>query len=209
MVRYLFRFGLLFYPALFFGYIKNHKMKKNFAAIFCLLSLFSLAQQQPTELDKSPMDMSYSPPNYPILKMNGKITEQPVARVIYSRPQKTGRVIFGGVVTYNQVWRLGANEATEIEFFKNVKINGKTLAKGRYSLYAICTETKWTIIFNTEKDIWGLAYNQKKDALRVDTPVQNIDTIVEAFTMYFEDMNGGTKLNILWDKVKVALPINF
>ena len=184
-------------------------MKTIFAAIFCLLAISCLAQQQPTELDKSPMDMSYSPPNYPILKMNGKVTEQPVARVIYSRPQKAGRTIFGGVVTYNQIWRLGANEATEIEFFKNVKINGKQLPKGRYTLYAICTETKWTIIFNTEKDIWGLAYNEKKDALRVDVPVQNTDTPAEALTMYFEDIKGGTALNILWDNVKVILPIYF
>ena len=184
-------------------------MKKVIAIIFCLTTISSLAQQQPTELDKSPMDISYSPPNYPILKMNGKITAQPAARIIYSRPQKAGRMIFGGIVAYNQIWRLGANEATEIEFFKNVKINGKTLPKGRYTLYAICSETKWTIIFSTEKDIWGLAYNGKKDALRTNVPVQNMDTTVEALTMFFGDMKGGTALNILWDNVKVALPIYF
>jgi hypothetical protein len=184
-------------------------MKKVFVVLFCLLSISSLAQQQPTELDKSPMDMSYSPPNYPILKMNGQVKEQPVARVIYSRPQKAGRTIFGGIVTYNQIWRLGANEATEIEFFKNVRINDKQLPKGRYTLYAICTETKWTIIFNTEKDIWGLAYNQKKDALRVDVPVQHADTPVEVLTIFFEDIKGGTALNIFWDNVKVVLPVYF
>jgi hypothetical protein len=184
-------------------------MKKVFAIIFCVIAISSLAQQQPTELDKSPMDISYSPPNYPILKMNGKVTEQPVARIIYSRPQKAGRTIFGGIVNYNQIWRLGANEATEIEFFKNVKINGKPLPKGRYTLYAICTETKWTIIFNTEKDIWGLAYNQKKDALRTDVPIHNTDTTVEALTVFFEDIKGGSELDILWDNVKVTLPIYF
>ena len=202
-------FQINFCPLCFLPDIKNHKMKKVFAIIFCFIAISSLAQQQPTELDKSPMDISYSPPNYPILKMNGKVTEQPVARIIYSRPQKAGRTIFGGIVTYNQIWRLGANEATEIEFFKNVKINGKPLPKGRYTLYAICTETKWTIIFNTEKDIWGLAYNQKKDALRTDVPIHNTDTTVEALTMFFEDIKGGSELNILWDNVKVALPIYF
>jgi len=184
-------------------------MKHFFAIVFCLITISSLAQQQPTELDKSPMDISYSPPNYPILKMNGKVTGQPVARIIYSRPQKAGRTIFGGVVTYNQIWRLGANEATEIEFFKNVKINGKSLPKGRYTLYAICAESKWTIIFNTEKDIWGLAYNEKKDALRIDVQVKNTDTTVEALTMFFEDIKEGAALNILWDNVKVVLPIYF
>ena len=85
--------------------------------LFCFFSLGAFAQQKPTDLDKSPMDMSYSPQNYPIIKMNGKTTAQPVARVIYGRPQKAGRVIFGGIVAYDQIWRLGANEATEIEFF--------------------------------------------------------------------------------------------
>jgi hypothetical protein len=184
-------------------------MKKVFLVVFYLITISSIAQQQPTELDKSPMDMSYSPPNYPILKMNGKVREQPAARIIYSRPQKAGRAIFGEVVTFNEIWRLGANEATEIEFFKNVKINGKPLPKGRYTLYAICTETKWTIIFNTEKDIWGLAYNQKKDVLRTDAPVQKTDTTTEALTMFFEDVKGGTSLNILWDNAKVILPIYF
>src|SRR5215213_9902757 len=76
-------------------------------------------------LDKSPMDMSYFPSDYPILKTQNKATASPVARVVYSRPQKDNRVIFGNLVEYNKVWRLGANEATEIEFFKDVSIAGK------------------------------------------------------------------------------------
>src|SRR6476620_3840718 len=73
-------------------------------------------------LDKSPMDMSYYPVNYPILKIQDKATEPLLARVIYGRPQKNGRVIFGELVEYGKIWRLGANEATEIEFYKDVKI---------------------------------------------------------------------------------------
>jgi len=143
------------------------------------------------------------------VKMDGKVKSAPVARVVYSRPQKLGREIFGGIVAYDKVWRMGANEATEIEFFKNVKIGSKTLDKGRYTMYGICTDTMWTIIFNTEKDVWGLYYNPKKDVLRVNEPVQKNDEPVEALTMYFEDTTGGTKLNILWDTTKVSLPINF
>ena len=65
------------------------------------------------------------------------------ARVIYGRPQKAGRPFFGpgGLVDYGQVWRLGANEATEIEFFESVRIGGKKIAKGRYTLYAVVNET--------------------------------------------------------------------
>lgn len=180
-----------------------------FLILFSFFSFSSFAQQKPTDLDKSPMDESYSPPNYPILKMDGKVKTAPVARVIYSRPQKLGREIFGGIVAYDKVWRMGANEATEIEFFKNVKIGSKTLEKGRYTMYAICTDTAWTIIFNTEKDVWGLYYNPKRDVLRVNEPVQKNGESVEALTMYFEDVKSGTRLNILWDTTKVSVPINF
>jgi hypothetical protein len=184
-------------------------MKKICVILFCLLSLYSIAQQKPTDIDKSPLDVSYSPANYPILKMNGKVKDSPAARVIYSRPQKLGREIFGGIIAYNQVWRLGANEATEIEFFKNVKIDGKTIQKGRYTLYAICTDTAWTIIFNTEKDVWGLYYNPKKDVYGTVVPVQKNNQTIDALTIYFDDMQNGTVLNILWDTVKVSMPIKF
>lgn len=184
-------------------------MKNIIAILFLFVCFSSSAQVQPTDLDKSPMDMNYSPQGYPILKMNGKAGAQPNCRVIYSRPQKAGRDIFGGIISYGQVWRLGANEATEIEFFKNVKIDGKIISKGKYTIYAICNPTKWTIILNSEKDVWGLYYNPKKDVLRTGVDVSMGEKIVEAFTMYFEDVKDGTNLVIMWDNVKVALPIKF
>jgi Protein of unknown function (DUF2911) len=184
-------------------------MKRICFALFSLFTVTAFAQQKPTDLDKSPLDYSYCPANYPILKMNGKVKSEPVARIIYSRPQKLGREIFGGIVEYGEVWRLGANEATEIEFFRNVKINGKTISKGRYTMYAICTDTVWTIIFNSEKDVWGLYYNPNKDVYRTDVPLQHTAEPVEALTIYFDDMKGGALLNIMWDTDKVSLPINF
>ena len=101
------------------------------------------------------MDMSYYPTNYPVLKIQDKNTEPLTARVIYSRPKKEGRTIFGGLVEYGKVWRLGANEATEVEFYQKVNIGGKKIAKGRYTLYAIVNESSWTFIVNKETDTWG------------------------------------------------------
>lgn len=184
-------------------------MKIVLSCLFGLFALCASAQQKPTDIDKSPMDVSYCPHNYPILKMSGKAGEQPYARVIYSRPQRNGRKIFGDVIHYNEIWRMGANEATEIEFFRNVKIGTKLVPKGRYTLYAICTESKWTIAFNTEKDYWGLLQNPKKDLLRVDVPVQKLTDPVEALTIYFEDVKGGTNLTVMWDEQKASLPIKF
>lgn len=183
-------------------------MKKVLALVCCVVTVNLFAQQKPTDIDKSPLDVSYSPAGYPISKMNGKAPDMPLARVIYSRPQKAGRVIFGGIVNLDQLWRLGANEATEIEFFKNVKIDGRSVSKGRYTMYAICHEKTWTIIFNNEKDVWGLFYNAKKDVLRTEVPVQITDIVTENFTMYFDDVKGGTMLVIMWDNEKVEVPIN-
>ena len=187
-------------------------MKKllSLLTLFCLLSLVSVAQEKLPEMDKSPMDMSYYPANYPWLKVQGKPTGPLVARVIYSRPQKNGRTIFDSLVEYGKVWRVGANEATEIEFFQPVTINGKQIDKGRYTLYAIPNSVTWTIIINKETDTWGAyGYDEKKDLLRVDVPVQKQTTSTEALVMAFAKSATGADLIIVWDKVKVALPIAF
>ena len=90
-----------------------------------------------TNPDRSPMDMVYFPTDYPLLKMAGKTSAPPLMRIIYSRPQKQGRPIFGGLVKYDVPWRLGANESTEIEFFSAATVAGKTVKAGRYVLYCI------------------------------------------------------------------------
>ena len=161
-------------------------------------------------LDKSPMDMSYYPVNYPVQKIQDKITEPLAARVIYSRPQKAGRTIFGGLVKYGEIWRLGANEATEIEFFKHVKIGGKKISKGRYTLYAIANEKTWTIIVNKETDTLGsFKYDSKKDIVRKELVVQKTDIVAESLSMAFEKVTGGMNLVIAWDNIKATLPITF
>lgn len=181
-----------------------------FYCFFVVVSISTQAQTKPTDLDKSPLDMSYYPANYPILKMKGQAAQEPSARVLYSRPQKKNRDIFGGEVKYNDVWRLGANEATEIEFFKNAKVGGKKIAKGRYSLYCIPTENRWTIIFNNDVHSWGsFTYKSEKDVARIDVPAQRNSENVEAFTMYFDPIKTGANLVILWDDVRVNVPISF
>lgn len=161
------------------------------------------------QLDKSPMDMAYYPVNYPVLKIQDKATEPLVARVIYSRPQKENRTVFGGLVEYGKVWRMGANEATEIELYKDVKAKDKKLSKGRYSIFAIPTEKEWTIVFNKDTDVWGaFKYDEKKDALRISVPVQKTPS-VEAFTISFNKATGGAEMLIAWDEAMVSVPLSF
>jgi len=154
------------------------------------------------------MDASYYPVNYPILKIQDKATEQLVARVIYSRPQMNGRVVFGELVEYGKIWRMGANEATEIDFYKDVKIKGKKIKKGRYTLYALVNTDKWTIILNSETDTWGaFKYDAKKDITRVEVPVQKNTEQVEALAILFEKEGAGFNLVVAWHDQLVKLPI--
>ncbi|MCG9900557.1 MAG: DUF2911 domain-containing protein [Hydrotalea sp.] len=187
-------------------------MKCILFLVFGLLSVHVFAQQAPVELDKSPMDLCYWPHEYPQLKTSGQVKGDPVARILYGRPQKAGRTIFGGIVKYNEVWRLGANEATEVEFFRPVKINGKIIPKGRYTLFCIPQEKKWTLILNLDHFIWGsFLYNNKRDLLRVDVVPEVQEQSVENFTMFFTGANKSTasQLVILWDTLKVQLPISY
>ena len=191
-------------------------MKQVFFAtmitLFCCLENRSANAQDKKlpPLDTSPMDMAYYPVMYPyVVRVKGEPGTL-VARVIYSRPQKKGRTIFGDLEPYGEIYRLGANEATEIEFYRPVIIGGKPVAKGRYTMYAIPNETKWTIIINRDTDIWGaFKYNQAKDVVRVDVPVSKLDTPVDPFTMVFEKAEYGANLIIAWDVVSVSLPVKW
>jgi Protein of unknown function (DUF2911) len=187
------------------------KAKILISFIFLCTAYISMAQNKNIPpVDKSPLDMSYYPANYPINKIQDKVSEPVSIRLIYSRPQKNGRDVFGGLVEYGQVWRLGANEATEIEFFKDVKIGTTRVKKGRYTLYAIPSADKWTMILNKETDTWGaFKYDQKKDILRLDIKAEKQTEIVESYSMYFEKSVNGANLVINWDNIKAVLPIQF
>lgn len=153
--------------------------------------------------------MSYFPPDYPQLKMAGKISGDPVIRLIYSRPHKDGRDIFGDVVKFGNPWRLGANEATEIEFFRTVTIQKKKVPKGRYVLYAIPGAEKWQLILNGDLYTWGLKIDRKKDLYSFSVPSRKTAVAMDIFSMQFGQTATGAELTIAWDKTMLALPIEF
>ncbi|HZH95204.1 MAG TPA: DUF2911 domain-containing protein [Flavisolibacter sp.] len=192
-------------------------MKKIILALLFLTTTNCLLAQTTTgttpvkvpALDKSPMDMAYFPANYPVLKIQDKALTPLIARVIYSRPQKGGRTVFGELVEYGKVWRLGANEATEVEFFRDVKIGNKKVIKGKYTLYALVNTADWTFILNKETDIWGaFKYDEKKDVVRVTVPVQKVSEAAEAFSIMFDKTTAGMDLIVAWDDLKVSLPVS-
>lgn len=132
-------------------------------------------------------------------------------KVVYSQPHKRGREIFGKTVPYGQVWRTGANEATEITVTQDVLINNQPLKAGTYSLYTIPNPDKWTIILNLDVGMWGsYNYNAKQDVLRFDVPVERLtETVFEPFTILIDQKTDKATLSLLWDKTKITFPIQF
>ena len=131
-------------------------------------------------------------------------------KITYCQPRKRGREIFGKLVPFGEVWRTGANEATEITLTKDIFIHNTLLPAGTYSLFTIPGQYTWTIILNKDLGLWGsYNYNIKSDVLRFEVPVQANKELVEAFTIQVDQRNSVAELLLLWDKTKISIPIQF
>jgi hypothetical protein len=162
-------------------------------------------------VDVSPMDMSYYPVEYPKLKMANVNIPPPVVRVVYSRPHLQGRHLFNDVLKYGEPWRLGANESTEIQFYRDVTIQDKKVKTGRYILYCIPEADKWTIVLNSNNDSWGLKQEPTKDIDRFDIPAKHDHggPSLEYFTIVFEKTATGADMIMAWGDIVARLPITF
>ncbi len=190
---------------------------KIFGLLTGLLVCFALVTeaQKLRGLDKSPMDMAYYPDDFAHDRKfaPAKSGDKGYVRVTYSRPAKKEREVFGKMLPYGKVWRVGANEATEIKFFTDATIQGKKIKAGVYSLYAIPNETEWTLILNTDLDQWGAySYKPELDVLRVTAPVKKPEEAVENLTIQFRkagDAVNESIMTIAWDNTLVDIPVSF
>src|SRR5690606_19419509 len=175
-------------------------MKKTVFAssIFALSLLFSLSMsaQDFKGLDVSPMDASCYPVSHNI--------SEKLVKVIYSRPQLRGRLVENLAPTV-EVWRTGANEATEITFYEDVMFGDKPVNAGVYSFFTIPGEKEWTVIINSDIDVWGAYnYNADNDVARVKIPVKEQESFVEAFCIAFDDK---ATMHIAWGHLRIPVPI--
>ena len=127
--------------------------------------------------------------------------------VTYGRPEMKGREIFGKLVPYGKVWRVGADESTNVTFDKDATFGGKPIKAGKYALFAIPNEDKWTVILNSNAGQWGTEYNSNKDkdVLSVDVPVMKLGSPVEKVTYTVS----GKGIKIEWEKTAVTIPVSF
>ena len=129
--------------------------------------------------------------------------------VIYGRPYKSGREIFGTLEKFGKVWRVGADEATTISFKTDTKFGGAAVPAGTYTLFAITNETEWTIILNAQLGQWGaFSYekNKDKDVAKITVPVEKLSDVVEQLTIRFTEDN---EMIIEWDLTRVTIPLKF
>lgn len=128
-------------------------------------------------------------------------------QVDYCRPSKKGRVVFGGLIPYGEVWRTGANEATTIKFGQNVTMAGQLVKAGTYSLWTIPSQQGWIVIINGETGQWGTSYDAKSDVLRVPVSTRPLIPPAEQFEITFTPEGNGTDMLLSWDATEAVVPI--
>jgi len=130
--------------------------------------------------------------------------------ITYSRPSIKGRMIFGGLVPYGEVWRTGANASTKISFSTPVRLNGHDIPAGRYALFTIPGEDEWTIILSKNTNGFGaFGYKPEEDLVRFTTPSKKLtDTSIETFVIEFNHIQDESAvLNLAWDKTVVPIKL--
>jgi hypothetical protein len=172
--------------------------KKNF--LFTFLFLFAMTASVFAQ-------DAAKPKASPAATASGKVGAATIT-VAYSSPSVRGRTIWGELVPYNKAWRMGANEATTFTTDKDIKVQGKTLKAGKYSLFAVPSEKDWQIIFNSQTGQWGVT----RQGANFD-PANNVLTVMvtpkKTAKMYeslvYEITPKG--LSLLWENLEVPIAI--
>ena len=134
--------------------------------------------------------------------------------VVYSRPYKKNRLIFGSeedgaLVPFGKYWRTGANAATTFETSSDILFNGEALSAGKYALFTFPYEDRWTVALSSESDVFfAIAQpDPKLDVLKTEVPVKYSESLIEQFTIEFSKDSSAVNMNLMWDKVSVSIPL--
>src|SRR5271157_1155314 len=144
-----------------------------------------------------------SPPASASVDLGGaKIT------IDYSSPRLKGRHVGGEIAPFGQVWRVGANEATTFVSTADTTVGGTTVPAGSYTIFAIPTKDKWTLIISKKTGEWGTNYaGPSEDIARVDMKVSTLPSSVENFTISFDKTANGGTLNLDWETTRASVAI--
>mgnify|MGYP005989709243 CR=1 FL=1 len=173
---------------------------KSITMIIILFTTTIVAQDF-QKLDEVPQDIAY---------LRASRVSMPMVKVIYGRPSLKGdKEQLTDQISYGNIWRTGANEATEVKFYKDIFF-GETLVKaGTYVLLTIPGEKEWEIILNSEVDTWGaFQYNPTTNVAQIKVPVKKAERL-SVFSIGFKRINKNANMVLAWDQTRVSIPIKF
>lgn len=171
-----------------------HKRITLLTLTILVVSTFAMGQKDKSQRPSPPAQAQCS-------LANGK-----TITVDYSSPRMKGRKIFGELVPFGEVWRTGANEATTFVTTGDLKVEGKSIPAGNYTIFTVPNAEKWTLIVNKKTGEWGIPYKYESDELaRVDMNVSQTSSPVENFTIGFEQGGSSCTMKISWEKTEASV----
>jgi hypothetical protein len=175
-------------------------MQKRFAVVtLIILALAAICTTAFAQDDKSKRP---SPP----AQAQCKLPDGKTVTIDYSSPRAKGRKIFGDLVPFGKVWRAGANEATTFVTTADLKVGGKDVPAGNYTIFAIPSADKWSLIISKGTGEWGTDYpGESKDLTRVEMKTSKTSGPVENFTIAFDQMGKGCTLGMSWENTEASV----
>ena len=167
-------------------------MQKPFAVFTLILTFASLAACQKTRPS-------------PSASASCSFSDGKTIKTDYSSPRAKGRKIYGELVPYGEVWRLGANEATTFVSTANLTAGGKDIPAGSYTIFAIPGQDKWTLVVSKKTGEWGIPYPEGEDFVRVDMKASKLPSTLENFTISYNQKGGSCVLNADWETTRASV----
>jgi hypothetical protein len=188
-------------------------MKKIIMLFAFFAAVSTVNAQDFSKPGKSPTDIAHYPTNA-AKRAFAKTDAQkkalaPKIRVVYARPYKKGREVFGSMLKFGKAWRVGADESTEVLFMTDVMVGNTKVKAGRYSVIIIPTKDSWTLKINSENDGWGnYSYDASKDVASITVSTQKSDKEIEQLSVVlYEKSKNVVHLKIGWDTTVAEFPI--
>jgi hypothetical protein len=138
-----------------------------------------------------------------------KFSDGKTITIDYSSPRMKGRKIFGGLVPYGEVWRTGANEATTFVTNADLTVDGKDVPAGKYTIFTVPEQDKWTLIVNKHTGEWGIPYNyQSEELARIPMQFSKAASPVENFTISLQPAGGECTLQMSWENARASVKLS-
>jgi hypothetical protein len=142
----------------------------------------------------------------PPAKTACKFADSKMISVNYSSPRMRGRKIFGDLVPFGEVWRVGADDATSFVTTTDVTAGGKTIPAGRYTMFALPTPNKWTLIISKQIGEWGIPYpGAQFDFARMEMKVSKLSAPLQNFTISFDASGSSCTMKFDWETTRASI----